>query len=258
VIALEWLGTAGFRVSPGASHFLIDPYVTRSELARPRQPRKPADLRGDGPIFLSHGHFDHAFDVPEIVAGTGAAIHGSATALAPALRAGVPMQQLRPAGDGDLFDFGDFQAQAFGSRHVHFDLPLIVATLRRAGWEWLTALNLALRYPAGQVLSWRFTAGGVAVHFFGSAGASRAELRRLAGQRVDALLVPLQGHSRIGEIVLSYAEALRPRVLIPHHWDDFYPPLFPSVDPMPFVEMARRRFPDIRVIVPEINQVIQL
>ena len=44
---------------------------------------QPADLRGGGPIFLSHGHFDHASDVGEIV-DERQVVCGSATIRRPA------------------------------------------------------------------------------------------------------------------------------------------------------------------------------
>ena len=53
MVTLEWLGTAGFRVSGDSAIFLIDPYLSRNRNALPCQSRKPADLRGDAPIFLS-------------------------------------------------------------------------------------------------------------------------------------------------------------------------------------------------------------
>jgi len=254
MVTLEWLGTAGFRVSGNSASFLIDPYLSRNRNACPNQPRQPADLRGKSPIFLSHGHFDHALDLAEIVTGTEAATHGSATALASLLRAGVPTNQLRTVSDGEMLDFAGFQAQAFHSRHVQFDLPLIVRTLRRAGWEILQAMNLALRYPAGQVMSWRFTVDGVTLHHFASAGSTKRELERLSGAQTDILLAPLQGHSRIQDIALRYVEYLRPQVVIPHHHDDFYPPLSEMVEVEPFVSRVRDRYPHIQVIEPVINR----
>jgi len=257
MIELQWLGVAGFRVAAGATAFLIDPYVARVEDATPKQTIRPANLCSVGPIFLSHGHFDHAADVGEI-AGEGQVVCGAPTALGSALRGGVPLAQLRPARPGQFFEFEGFSAQPFESRHVRFDLPLIFAACKRLDWRALTAANLALRYPSGQVLSWRFHVEGTIIHHFGSAGASVEELRRLAAQPIDVLLLPLQGHSRICDIALRHVEILRPRCVVPHHWDDFLPPVSQTVDLRPFLAEMRRRFPAVQVIVPQIDQPIYL
>ncbi len=63
---LTWLGTAGFRIKTGSTTILIDPYLSRNEMARPEQPLNPPDIDDGNLIFVSHGHFDHIMDIPEI------------------------------------------------------------------------------------------------------------------------------------------------------------------------------------------------
>jgi len=255
---LQWLGCAGFRLRAGGSSILIDPFVSRNEHARPRQMITPADLRGDSPIFLSHGHFDHARDLGEIAGDSDAVIYGSATALASALRAGVPPQRLQPVDDRQVIALDDMQAVAFHSRHIRFDLPLFINTLRRAGMDIAQAVNLGLRYPCGEVMSWRFTIGEISLHYFGSVGASVEELARLAEHPLDVLLLPLQGHSRIIERAATFVETLRPRLVIPHHFDDFFPPLSCYLDPAPFVRAVRERLPGCHVLAPAMNRTLVL
>jgi L-ascorbate metabolism protein UlaG (beta-lactamase superfamily) len=257
VITLQWLGAAGFLVATEAGRFLIDPYLSRLEGASPPQPLRPADLRGVGPIFLTHGHFDHASDVAALL-GDDQMVYGSPTALAAALRDGAPAEQIRPARDGQVFELDGLRAQAFASRHVRFDLPLIAASVRRAGWWTATAFNLALRYPAGQVMSWRFSVGDTVIHHFGSAGSTSRELARLAEWPADVLMIPLAGHSKIVEIALRYVATLRPRIVIAHHFDDFMPGILETADVQTFVDAARRRFPTVQVIAPALNQPIYL
>src|SRR4051812_5917275 len=68
---LRWLGTAGFELRCGDHVLLIDPYVTRSSLARCIASPLVSDEalvhatipRADA-IIVGHTHFDHALDVP--------------------------------------------------------------------------------------------------------------------------------------------------------------------------------------------------
>jgi L-ascorbate metabolism protein UlaG (beta-lactamase superfamily) len=234
---------------------LIDPYLSRDAEARPVLPFGPEGVAEADEIFLSHGHFDHVADVPQIARQTGARVYCSAVA-AEALRyQGVPGAQLVVVRDGDGFDFGAYQAQCFHSAHARFDLPLIARTLVRAVPSVLldTRLFSLLRHwPQGQVLSWRFMLAAEddrVVHHFGSAGCTEDELTRLAALGApDVLLFPLQGHSRICQIAARVVERLEPHVVIPHHHDDFYPPISQVVDIAPFVRAVGRLSPPVEVV----------
>ena len=66
------------------------------------------------------------------------------------------------------------------------------------------------------------------------------------------------GHSRICEIAVRYVELLSPKLVIPHHWDDFFPPVSKTVDISPFVEWVEHSCPRTRVQVLDLNQTLSL
>jgi L-ascorbate metabolism protein UlaG (beta-lactamase superfamily) len=252
---LTWWGTAGFRIRTGTDVFLIDPYLTRNPAARPVQPLKSADVAEAGAIFLTHGHFDHILDAPAIASRTGARVYTDPVAAQSLIRMGLAADRIETVTeDGRTFDFGAFQAQAHFSLHVRFDTPLVIRTLARSLTRIRRLIRMLKDYPCGQVLSWRFLVEGRAVHHFGSAGSTPDELLQLARRPTDVLMVPLQGHSRITAIALEYVRALRPRIVIPHHHDDFYPTISQMVDPGPFAAQAPMASPGTQVLVPEMNQ----
>jgi len=253
---VTWYGTAGFRIETSGHVFLIDPYLSRNEEARPRLPIGPEAVVDGSEIYLSHGHFDHMADVPRIARQTGATVYCSEVAAEALRRQGVADAQLVVACDGDVFEFGAYRAQRFAGTHIRFDFPLIAATFLRSisavpTKVWL--LPRLRRWPRGQVLTWRFTLeaeGGHVVQHLGSAGCTEEKLARLADLGApDVLMFPLQGHTHICEIATRVVERLRPRVVIPHHHDDFYPPLSQAVDVAPFVEAVRKLSPPVEVVM---------
>jgi L-ascorbate metabolism protein UlaG (beta-lactamase superfamily) len=256
---LQWLGTAGFKVETGDNVFLIDPYLTRNARAMPQQPMQTRELPDAGQIFITHGHFDHLHDVPAIMAQGTSAVYCSEVAAATLLREGADRGRVHTVtSDGYAADFGGYTAQAFFSRHVKFDIPLVARTLCRVGLAYRRLSAILRGYPPGQVLSWRFTIGGYTVHHFGSGGSPPEELQRLAPRPTDLLLVPLQGHTHICDIALEYVRVLKPRLVIPHHQDDFYPPISTYVDIAPFVAQVKRHCPGTEVRVMDFNEVIIL
>ena len=262
---VTWYGTAGFRIETGGGGLLIDPYLSRNAEARPALPFGSEGVTEGDEIFISHGHFDHIADVPQIARRTGACVYCSAIAAEALHRQGVPGTQIVAVHDGEGFDFGVYQAQCFHSAHVRFDLPLIARTLTRALPSVLFDVRLfplSRRWPQGQVLSWRFTLAAEndrVVHHFGSAGCTKDELARLATLGApDVLMFPLQGHSRICEIAARVVERFKPRVVIPHHHDDFFPPISQAVDIAPFVWAVGRLSPSVKVIELPVCEAVEI
>lgn len=254
---LTWFGTAGFKIKTAKHTILIDPYFSRNDKALPQQSLKSSDIQAGDVILISHGHFDHIYDVPAIAANTRAKVYCGKGIAAALIRNGMERKQIHEvSSDGENFDFNGIQAQAFFSRHVKFDRWLIFKTLARINFRLLRYLPLMREYPEGQVLSWRLIVEGKTIHHFGSAGSTSDELARLAGRPTDILLVPLQGHSDIIQIAHKYVTALRPKVVIPNHQDNFFPPISTRVDPQPFAEIVKRTNPDAEIKILEINETV--
>ncbi len=256
---IQWLGTAGFKIQTQAASFLTDPYLSRNKEALPRQPLTPKDLAPASHIFISHGHFDHLMDIPRIARHTGACVVCSPTAAHTLTDMGMdPERIISVAKDGFEIEFGDVKAKAFYSRHVRFDTRLLITTLARTGRKTPEILPLFLNFPCGQVLSWRFESEDKSLHFFGSGGSTDRELKGLSSHPVDVLLLPLQGHSRICDLTFRYVRILNPKLVIPHHQDDFYPPVSRTVDIKPFTDLVSAGCPNTRVRVMAMNEILSL
>lgn len=256
---LQWLGTAGFRIDTGTDIFLVDPYLSRNAGATPSQPLKPADIAGAGQIFITHGHFDHLHDIPAIMKLDQSVVYCSEIAASTLAREGADVSRVQAVTtDSYSRDFKSYRAQAFFSRHVKFDIPLVLRALWRVGAGYGRFSAVHKGYPPGQVLSWRFTIGDYIIHHFGSAGSPPEELQRAALAPIDLLLAPLQGHTNICDKAFEYVRVLKPRLVIPHHQDDFYPPVSTYVDIDPFVSRVRKECPGTEVRVMEFNETITI
>ncbi len=256
-IQITWLGTAGFRIKTRAADFLIDPFVSRNPKASPVQVLGPEHFRQFPLVFLSHGHFDHAKDLPKIQPQRICC----AQSLCPGLiKKGIPENRLIPVHhDGQGFKLDTLKATAFFSRHIRFDIPLVKDRIRAGLSELLPCIRLLWDWPCGQVLSWQFVLNETVIHFFGSAGATKEELQRIAARGpVHILMLPLQGRSNICHTTLDYVRILKPRTVIVHHHDNFYPPVSRTQDITPFIRDMGRKFPQIRLILPQINRPVRL
>jgi L-ascorbate metabolism protein UlaG (beta-lactamase superfamily) len=256
---LTWLGTAGFSLVTAQQSILIDPYLTRNQNAAPRQKLKAADIKKGDLIFISHGHFDHIYDVPEIATKTKAMVYCGERIDNTLVQKGLSKEQIRcVVSDGEIFKFDDWEAQAFFSKHVQFDKWLLIKTFARINFRLPRYLPLVREYPEGQVLSWRFIIEGKVIHHFGSGGSTVDELQRLGRQPTDILLVPMQGHTHITDIAHDYVKALQPKMVIPHHQDDFFPPISTMVNTQRLAKLVKQTNSETAIKILEMNETLDI
>ncbi len=224
---LIWLGTAGFIVRCKEGEIAFDPFLSRGH--GEASPFNVTSFENTQALFIGHGHFDHTFDVPQIVAGTDLKVFAPGLTGQVLKLRGVPSSRLMNAGNKD-FLFSPLKVRAFHSAHVSFDMPLVFSTVKRCGVRGcFHAAGLGLGYPKGLVQTYLFEVRGKKVLFISSAGCSEKELLEYRKLEIDFLLAPLQGHSSIQEIAAQQTMIIQPKVVIPHHHDDFYPPLSQNI-----------------------------
>jgi L-ascorbate metabolism protein UlaG (beta-lactamase superfamily) len=224
---LTWLGTAGFIVKSNEGEIVFDPFLSRGN-GEP-SPFNVKSFENAQTLFVGHGHFDHTFDIPEIANGTDLKIYAPGLTGQILRMRGVPKSRIHNASNKEILS-KPFKVRAFHSSHVIFDAPLVVRTAKRCGVKGcLHALNVGLSYPMGLVQTYLFEVSGKKVLFISSAGCSDRELQIYQKLDVDYLLAPLQGHSKIQEIAAEQTAIINPKVVIPHHHDDFYPPLSENI-----------------------------
>ncbi len=214
-------------ITSGNYSFCFDPFYSRGTSPSP-SPLNKFSFGNVNEIFLGHGHFDHAYDVPEILNHSDARVYsGGLTSMLLRLR-GVPLNKfMTGANESSASSLSQhIKIYSHKGRHVQFDMPLVLSTLKRCGVRGCLGLcSRGVLYPKGLVQTYYFVIDEKKFLFMSSAGASEEEIMQYKNLEVDYLLAPLQGHSQIQKVVANLVMAIKPKVVIPHHHDDFYPPL---------------------------------
>lgn len=252
----RWLGTAGFEFSSGGAHLLVDPYLTRNPRSYPRQDLAPEDLSPAEAILVTHGHFDHVYDVPSIARAGECRVFASPMVCQKLYEKGLDGESLEAVEGYSSYEIGPFRVQAVPSRHVVFDVALVARTALRClpHLKSLAGKGTAY-YPAGDVYGYFIEVEGRSLYHIGSAWLNPEDME---DWEVDMFFVPVQGRSDITDLAAQIAAELKPRIVVPHHHDDFYPPLSRYIDLEPFKQSLYGLMPRVRMITPSINQWVEI
>jgi len=239
-LAVQWLGTAGFRVVSGEHHFWIDPHLSRHSLTElvsgPIAPKRDLVERAVDvahAVAAGHSHFDHALDVPTIALLRGARVYGSSDTLHYCRGSGVREELLREIRGGEDLSEGPFRLRPVVSRHSAVFLGRVPFPGRIE-----RPLSPPLRASAlrvGTVFGFHLEAEGSSVYHIGSADLIEAELR---GLRADVVLCCTVGRQYTERYTARVIDALRPRIVIPCHWDQFWRPIEAPVRQIPGNDLA--------------------
>jgi L-ascorbate metabolism protein UlaG (beta-lactamase superfamily) len=240
-VSVRWLGVAGFTLTSGETTLAHDPYLSRpgllSTLFQPYVPdetvlgrmvgaESPAPELARTKLYLvGHSHYDHLGDVPWLASRTQGRVVGSATTAAIARGYGLAPDETIVAGPGAVLGEGPFEVRVFASQHakVMFGRVPFEGELSEPPEAPIHAFSFVLGDARGYLVTERET--GLRVVLLSSADLDPAALAALGKEvaPVDLLLAATSG--REPDYAAQLVKALRPRLVVPHHFDDFSMPI---------------------------------
>jgi L-ascorbate metabolism protein UlaG (beta-lactamase superfamily) len=237
-VELEYLGTAGFVVRGRGRTLVLDPYVSRLSLRALLRPLTPDEaalgriLPFADDVLVGHAHYDHVLDAPSLCRRTGARLIGSRAVNMVGRGFGLPEAQLlETSGDDDEIACGSWRVRGLPSRHgkVFAGRVLFPGDIA-APPRWPARID-ALKH--GLVLNWLLQTDGFSLVHVDSADFIRESL---AGVRADVLCLCAAGRRYRPRYVEEAIACLKPRFVIPCHWDTMITPigeparLLPGID----------------------------
>lgn len=222
-IVVRWLGVAGLELRLEDQVLAVDPFFTRPPLWRMWPGRVESDhemvadkMERCSFVLVSHAHWDHAMDVPDVAINTGAVVLGSAHTCRLMAACAVPQQNIRRITAGDRLQLGSFRVEVLPARHMRTPgfgpgrLPArLRPPLRLRDWRMDGCFSFRIEAGGLGLLDWRGVQPGPA-------------------PRADVLFVSCAQERAYYESLL---DAVRPRLVVPSHWDDFLRPLTRPIRP---------------------------
>jgi L-ascorbate metabolism protein UlaG (beta-lactamase superfamily) len=231
-VRVTYLGTNGYLLEARDAAILIDPYFSRIGLAavalnRPIKPditrirsgleHVPSHIDA---ILVTHGHFDHLLDVPEIARRTGACVIASPTSCHMSQAAGVSASDAISVRAGDSVRRGAVRVHALAAVH-----DLILGIMPFPGVRTSVPEKAPARpsdWVCGEPLAFLVEIGGKRVYV--DSGGTPAALPPMWVGPVDLAILGVSLPDSRKRLVPALRR-LRPRYVLPSHQDDFFRPL---------------------------------
>lgn len=186
-------------------------------------------------IFISHTHHDHVMDAPYAALKTGAVIYGSSSAMNVAKGGDVPESQQVCFKAGETYMVGQYKIQVLASKHSK---PT----------AFNNDLGEPIDHPIVQPAKLHDYKEGGSYDFYVEAAGKKILIRpsfnyiegQLNGYECDVLFLGISGlgkADRQTEAIFFHetVEKVRPALIVPLHWDNFFVPLDKPTVGMPHV-----------------------
>lgn len=245
-VRVTYLGTNGYQLETAGHSILIDPYFSRISFARAafNWPARPDSERIDAgsshlagktdAILITHAHFDHLLDTPNLMKRTGARLIGSSSAIQLATRAGALQSKCDVVSTGTVRSIGPWRINVLRGSH---DRLLIIGVPFNGPVKETGPPVRAGDWVCGEPLSYLIVANGFRI-FIDSGGTPAVLPPKNIGPVDLAILGMALPDSRARFV--ETMKRLRPRYVLPSHQDNFFLPLdrgfqFATMSDFPFV-----------------------
>jgi L-ascorbate metabolism protein UlaG (beta-lactamase superfamily) len=209
-LTFRWLGTAGVALNSDGQVLVLDPFFTRPSVFQMLHPLVPdaGVVAGRLPechfVLVTHSHYDHLLDVPEVLRQSGAAVYGSPNTCQLLRILDAPASQVNEVSVGDQLSLGGFKVEVIRGRHSPVPFGLIFNGSLRPG------LKLPLHvwdYRMDECLGY-----SIAVH------GTRLLVCAAEPQTSDVLFAVAQEPK---QYYLRLFQGVEPHTFVPLHWDNF-------------------------------------
>lgn len=255
-LRFRWLGVQGIELEADGRVLMIDPFITRPRLRyfffghpSPNRDLIIEKLPRCDDVLVSHTHWDHVMDVPDLLRHTGATAWGSPNMCLLLKTLGIAPKHVREIKVGDELALGPFRAKVCAAKHATMPFFPLSGTLR-------TNIRPPLRlrdYLLDHCFSFMIT-----VYEY------RLAYCPAHGWPADVLLTGI--HSKRDEAA-SLLRNVQPKLVIPLHWDNLFRPLSHPVRELrvpggmslrQFARLVIETIPQCQMLIPEMFRTYDL
>ncbi len=271
-INFTWLGCAAYILDLDGTRLLFDPFFYRNDKARPILKTKREDIKDISAVFISHGHFDHATDGAWFAENLDIPVYCCDKTKLNMInfaegkilkRYSHPISE-KGKNNIKVIKFSDkikineqVEVEVVKSRHIKFDKETIEMGLNPIGAsekEIRLMMKLGTGFRLGKVFAFYVSFNGIKILSYGSLFHKYTDILKKY-VNCDIFIIPIAGNSKENCVIKGgqMVDILKPKLIIPTHWDAFYFPL-KSTDTGPFQKYVEKKHPETKILKPIIDE----
>ena len=200
---ITWFGTASILLESEGEKLLFDPFV---HLAGGSNPNSLEDFPADTDICITHGHVDHLFFLPDLLAEQDITVYGT-KAVMDTLEGWVEETgSLVQAEPGCSWHIGNMKITMLKGQHTRFTARMVLRKLinPRLFRYFRNTLFLAWAHPKfpekGETVAYQIDAEGKRILLLGSMALDK---NTIYPTNVDLLILPFQGRENMAEAAME-------------------------------------------------------
>lgn len=276
MISLTWFGTACYLLNIKGTKILFDPFFLRNDKATPALKTMRENVKDISAIFITHAHFDHITEAGYFAETLDCPVYCSEIAKDNIIRwsNGEIFKEhkfpLSETGKNNIIPIENFQkiqvtkdvsVESIKSRHIVFDKWTVESRVASKEFtrQAFKLSPLLKNLPKGEVFGFCTSFKDKKIVSFGSLCAKYPKILNQYSP-CDIFIAPTAGNSSENIAIKGgkMTEALQAKIVVPVHWDDFFPPISWTVDLNPYLKYVEENIPATKVIIPEIDKEISL